>query len=87
MRLGKQGPRLAVQTMKTGLNLPIVDEVWSESWVEETLASFNVPGEMEWDICDVCRVHTHIRVAKWTISENTVLLLCRKCQSVILTKQ
>ena len=68
--------------MKTGTNLQVVNEVWSAEWTEKTLVSFNVPGEMEWDICDVCRVHTHIHVAKWTISENTVLLLCRKCQLV-----
>jgi hypothetical protein len=63
------------------LNQQVVNEVRSAEWLEKTLTSFNVPGEMEWDICDVCRVHTHIHVAKWTILNNNMLLLCKQCQN------
>ena len=63
---------------KSSTKMPI--EVWSDEWLNKTLKSFNVPGEMEWDICDNCRVHTHIHVAQWTLINNQTVLLCRQCQ-------
>lgn len=65
-------------------NQILMSDVWSEEWVEKTLTSFNVPGEMEWDKCDVCCVPTHIHVAQWSILNDKVLLLCRQCQNTIL---
>jgi hypothetical protein len=62
------------------LNQPIATDVWSDEWLEKTLASFNVPGEMEWDKCDVCCVPTHIHIAKWAIINDQVVLLCKQCQ-------
>ena len=32
------------------LNQQVVNEVWSAEWLEKTLTSFNVPGEMEWTV-------------------------------------
>ena len=61
-------------------NLATTTDVWSDKWLEQTLSSFNVPGEMEWDLCDICCVPTHIHVAKWTIINNKNSLLCKHCQ-------
>lgn len=59
----------------------ITTDVWSNEWLEETLATFSVPGEMEWELCDFCRVPTHIHVARWTIIDNKNNLLCKQCQN------
>lgn len=61
-------------------NQTTVSDVWSNEWLESTLNSFNVPGEMEWDKCDICKVPTHIHVAKWTMIDNATTLLCKQCQ-------
>lgn len=65
---------------QSSLKPKITSEVWSDEWLNKTLESFNVPGEMEWDLCDNCRVPTHIHVAKWTIIDNKNNLLCKQCQ-------
>lgn len=65
----------------TSSNQTMMNDVWSNEWVDITLKSFNVPGEMEWDKCDVCKVPTHIHVAKWTILDNVTTLLCKQCQT------
>ena len=56
------------------------DEVWSNDWVDKTLQSFNVPEEPEFDLCDLCKCPTHIRIGKWVVLENKNTLICNQCQ-------
>jgi len=35
---------------------------------------------VEFVICDNCRIHSHIMVAKWIQLETSLILLCKKCQ-------
>ena len=63
--------------------IPQFRKVWSDEWMEETLKTFNVPFEAEWDLCDFCNTQTHVHIGKWIIIEGNTKLACNRCQHSI----
>lgn len=57
-----------------------MSEPWTDSWIEEQLLNFRPIYAPEWDICDECKSNTHIMVGKFIQKDNSLMLLCKKCQ-------